>query len=299
MARELARRGIAGAFIPLPYHISRTPKGKRSGENAIVPDPAELVKTMTQSISDIRRAYDVISQRPEIDATRLGITGTSLGAVVASLASGIDTRIQHGAYVVGGADLAHILWHSSRVVLQRDQFRKLGYTESKLRELLMPIEPLEYLQNRTPVSAYVVGAKFDTVIPPSDTQKLIEALGNPHVVQLETGHYGGFFIQKRVQASVADYFSKSFAGQTFQAPAQITAPTFRLGVVLSPEDELQIGVGVDLIRPRDSNGIFGALIATPEDFSFYFGKPIDGRLSVGMFFRSEGVTFGLMWSVVL
>ncbi|MFX9638786.1 hypothetical protein ABTO85_20010, partial [Acinetobacter baumannii] len=55
IAQLLARRGIAAVAMPLPYHLGRSPMGRRSGELAIVPDPRSLNQTMTQAVLDVQR----------------------------------------------------------------------------------------------------------------------------------------------------------------------------------------------------------------------------------------------------
>jgi hypothetical protein len=299
MARELARRGVAGVVISLPYHIERTPEGFRSGELAITPEPKKLIATMTQSIADIRRTIDFIQSRPEFRKDQIGLTGTSLGSIVGALASGIDARISDVAFVVGGADLAHILWNSSRVVKERDQLRRMGYTESKLSSELEVIEPSVYLAKRKPANAFVVGARFDTVIPPADTVKLIEALDAKHTLWLDTGHYGGFFIQKKVQQTVAQFFQSSFRGEAFTAPDSLNAPTVRLGVSILPNEDFQLAVGLDLFRPAKNGDLLGTALVTPGGFQLFLGTQIDRGFSLGAVATSKKVTIGVFWSIVL
>lgn len=297
MALDLAKRGVASVIMPLPYHLSRTQPGFRSGEEAITPDPEALTKTMGQSIADIKRTIDLVQARDDIRKDRFGITGTSLGSIVAALAVARDERITDAAFVVGGVDLAHILWHSSRVVKERDILRRKGYTEDKLREALSPIEPAQFLPERKLKNSYVVAAKFDTVIPPVDTEKLIQALGSTQILRLDTGHYGGFFVQKRVQASVATFFATVFEDQPFVAPKSIDAPTIRLGVSMA--DDLQIAVGLDLIRPANTDAIFATALLSTQGGHLFVGRPLDRGLSVGIVVDAKRPKFGLFWSIVL
>lgn len=299
MARELARRGIAGAVISLPYHMERCPPDVRSGELAITPDPLKLVETMTQSIADIRRTVDFLESRPEIKKGSMGITGTSLGSIVAALAAAVEPRFTDAAFVVGGVDLASILWNSSRVVRERDQMRKMGYTEPKLREALAPIEPQSYLAKRRPLNNLVISGKFDTVIPPTNARLLIDSLGNPATVWLDTGHYGGFFVQKRIQNTVAEFFEAAFLGKPFEPPTSLNAPTVRLGVALTPQQQFQIAAGLDLVRPNRPYDPYVSALVTPQGAQLFFGASLERGLSGGVFVRPDRVTFGLFWSIVL
>ncbi len=298
-ARELARKGIASVIMPLPYHMNRSPEGVRSGSFAISADPNHIIRTMLQAIMDLKRTADWIQTRQEFRHDRIGISGASLGAVITALASSVEPRFTDAAFVVGGADLAHLLWHSSRVVLQRDTMRSKGITEQSLREILKPIEPLEYFKNHRPMNSYVIGAKFDTVIPQRSVDHLIDGLEKPHTLWLETGHYGGFLIEKQVQRSLGDFFSKSFADQTFVAPSKLSAPTIRLGVTLDTKGGAQISAGIDLLRPNWPREPFASILFQPSSTQLVLGVSLDNGLAVGAFIRQKGIGFGMMWSMIL
>jgi hypothetical protein len=299
IAYALNMRGVAAVLIALPYHLGRTPPGSRSGAMAIEPDPEKLIRTMRQSVLDVRRAIDWIVSHPEFDTTRIGLTGTSLGSIVAATVWGVDSRLAAGAFVLGGVDLAHLLWRSSRVVLERDQLRAKGYTEEKLREALSPIEPGNYLGRGDTRPSFVVGAKFDTVIPPRSTELLVEALGKPAVLWLDTGHYGGFFVQKRVHSEVADFFDKTFQGETYVAPGRISAPTLRIGVSLGPDSGIQVAAGIDIWRGDAGGDYFANIQLAPRGPQLFAGKRLDRGLAVGILARSGNVLPGLFWSTVL
>lgn len=298
-ALELARKGMAGIVVALPYHLERTPPGVRSGQLAITPDPDRLRRTMVQAILDLKRTADWIESRPEFQRGRIGITGASLGAIVATLAVGVETRYTDAAFVVGGVDIAGVLWKSSRVVKEREELRRLGYTEAKLREVLEPIEPLRYISANSLKSAYVVGAKYDTVVPRESVEKLIASLESPYVHWLETGHYGGFLIQKRVQNSVAEYFRRSFAGLPFETPVSLDAPTIRLGITTTNESGFKIGAGIDILRPNRERDPFVTAFFTPRSGQLIAGFSVGNGLSIGAVLTPKRLSPGLFWSIVL
>ncbi len=298
LANDLARLGMGSVLVALPYHLGRTPPGYRSGELAIQPDPDALVESMTQAVLDVRRAVDWIASRPEFDSTKIGLAGTSLGSIISTLVYAIEPRISASAFVLGGIDLAHILWHSSRVVKQRDRLRRLGFTESKLREAIAEVEPSRYLNPADSRPTFLVTAKFDTVVPPTDAQKLAESLANEKILRLNTGHYGGVFIQQRVQRLVARFFEETFAGKPFEPPKSVYAPTVRLGGISSTDSLVQLGVGFDLWRSSNDRFV-STLFATPRGPQLFFGGRVDQSISVGLFAGPRKVSLGVVWSRVL
>jgi len=299
LARDLNSRGIAAAIMALPYHLQRTPPGYKSGELAVQADPDQLIVTMTQSVMDCRRAIDFLCTQPQIDSSKIGLAGASLGAVVSTLVYGVDPRISHVAFMLGGVDLAGIIWHSSRVVIQREKLRAKGYTEDSLRAAIAQIEPTRYLLRRTQKDALIVAARFDTVVPRSSTDQLISLFPNPPTIWLDTGHYGASFAQGKILGTVADYFRDRFDDRPYQVPHRVFAPTIRLGAQLASSRGLDVGVGLDLARSGDDRPAFADFFLTPRGPTLFLGQSIGQDIAVGVSFSSEHTGFGIFWSIVL
>lgn len=299
LADQLARRGVAAIIMTLPYHLARAPEGTRSGQLAIQPDPEKLKATMNQAAMDVKRTVDFIESRAELDSTRVGIVGTSLGALVSSLAYGVEPRITRAAFVLGGADLAEILWNSSLVVEARDALRSRGFTLDRIRIDLTSVEPLTYLDSRRSSSAFVIAGKYDTVMPTRSTQALISAFDGPKVLWLDTGHYGGIFVQSRILKEVATYFQTEFSGKTYEPPKRIFAPTLRIGVQGSIPRGLDIGVGIDIWKSNQRGDILGIGLLTPRGPQLFLGARISNGLTIGVSGWSNGVQIGILWSRVL
>lgn len=302
LAGELNRRGIAAVAVVLPYHLGRTPPGTRSGELAIRPDVGALTATMRQCIADVRRAADWVATRPEFRSGPLGIGGTSLGAIVGSLAFAVDERFLFSSSMLGGVDLAGILWTSSRVTAARDALRRQGITESILRDRLQPIEPLTYLKPlaaRPGSRSYVIAARFDHVVRPEFAQKLIDRLGGAEALWLDTGHYGGAFVERSVNRSIATFYERAFAGEPFAAPRGLFAPTIRVGLFASDEGGLQVGAGIDVWRADHRGKGFASALLTPRGARGFVGVEVTRGLSLGVSASARRTTWGVFWNLVL
>lgn len=299
LALELNRNKIAAAVMTLPYHLERTPPGRYSGEIAIEPDPRQMVTTMTQAVMDTRRSIDFLESRSEFDHTRLGLAGTSLGSLVAELTYGVDDRITHVAFVLGGVDLAHIVWSSSLLVRQKDMLIRLGYTEEALRADIKQIEPLQFLPSRRTSPSLVIGGHYDTVIKQQSTEELIATLTNPKVLWLDTGHYGGIFVQRRLMRELARFFTAEFSGKSFTPPQTVYAPTIRLGLKVDTGNGFDIGVGLDLLKFDKRGDTFMTLFVTPRGPEIYIGRDVSQGFSVGVIGSTHNSGAALMWSAVL
>lgn len=296
MGRELNLRGIAAVAIALPYHLSRTPRGTKSGELALEADPQKLIASMTQSVWDVRRTLDWIETRPEFDKGRIGLAGTSLGGIVGSLAFGIEKRLLYGAFVLAGLDLAGILWDSSKVVSQREALRQKGFTEQSLRAALSPIEPGTYLSpDGRP--GLIIAAKLDTVVPPAYAEKLADHLSLPAMVWLDTGHFGGALVRGRIVRTVASFFDSCCTGASFRAPSTINAPTIRFGAILTPAKGLQAVLSTDIWRAGGDKLNFAAIQISPQGPQAFIGRRVARDFSIGVVAFPQRVSFGLSWSV--
>ena len=302
LGEDLVARGVAAAILTLPYHLSRTPPGRRSGELAIVPDVPKLRGTIAQAVLDVRRSLDFLDSRPEFKRSPRGVSGTSLGALVATLGYAVDPRLTHAAFILGGADFAGILWNSSRTGPQREVLRRQGYGETRLREDLRDVEPLTYLPREAPGRTFLVSAKYDTVVPGGNSAALARALGEPLRLQIDTGHYGGIFVQQRILREVARFFGDEMNGQTYVPPKRLLAPTVRIGALASAPNGFDIAAGLDLYRfdPR-GDGFVCALI-TPRGPQLFAGRTLFPGVAFGGVAKFSGPShfgIGLFWSAVL
>ena len=299
LASALNERGIAAAIMTLPYHLERTPPGHRSGDLAVTGDADHLIASITQATLDVRRSIDFLDTRSEIRTDKVGIVGTSLGAIVAALSYGVEPRIGYAAFVLGGADLAHIVWTSSRVVPQRDALRRAGYTEEKLRKALRTVEPLTYLPRANPGPTFVVRARYDTVIPPLSTQELIDVLPGATYTYIDTGHYGGIFVERKVLQQVASFFNASMRDRPFLSPRALYAPTIRIGAEANSVDGVDLGAGLDLVHFDPLGNTFLDLFFVPRGPQLLLGRKLTLGFSIDAVASARGVGVGIFWSTVL
>jgi dienelactone hydrolase len=298
LALDLNRRGIGAAILSLPYHLNRAPAGTTSGQLAIQPDPKKLEATMTQAVMDVRRALDFLEQRKECGSL-LGIYGTSLGAIVSSLSYANDARLKSAVFLLGGIDLAKLLWESSRVVPIKDELKRLGFTESSLREELRSVEPSQYLPRQVMGRTLVIRATFDSVVPPECTDELINKLPGSQVLEIDTGHYGGVFVQGRLLRVAADFFEAVRDQRDFVLPKKLIAPTIRLGALASSPNGFDVVAGIDILKFDPSGKSYASILLTPRSPVVWFGTTISPGLNLGVSVANRRAGFGLLWSTVL
>ena len=105
----LALRGVPAIMFRLPYYGERRPAeaGLRFWQRI----PKMFAGAVAQAGADLRRTIDVLVSRPEVDPDRIGVTGISLGGIIAATAAGGEPRINRAALLAGG-DLMQIIHHA-------------------------------------------------------------------------------------------------------------------------------------------------------------------------------------------
>src|SRR3954447_25784212 len=105
---RLAQRGVAALFMKLPYYGERRPAGTQ--KRFLSADMERSVLSMRQGVCDVRRSVAWLARRAEVAPARIGVTGISLGGIVATLAAEMEPTIHRAALLLAGGDLARILW---------------------------------------------------------------------------------------------------------------------------------------------------------------------------------------------
>jgi dienelactone hydrolase len=217
MARALAQRGVAAFYFPMPYYNVRRPKDdahKKLAEQ----DPKNVLYPIRQTVMDVRRGKAVLMTRPEIDPTRIGITGISLGGIMTSLAAGVDGEFYRVAPIMAGGDLATIIFHTRETRKVREMLLARGIDRDALAKLLEPVEPLNFASRIEPATCLMINASYDEVIPNATTLALRKMIGDPTILWMPTGHYSCALFLPNAEQKVADFMlgamvtSLDFAG---------------------------------------------------------------------------------------
>ncbi len=206
LAARLADRGVAALFVKLPYYGER--RGADASKRFLSTDIGRSVSSLSQGVCDVRRAASWLASRPEIDADRLGVTGISLGGIVASIAASVDPTLNRAALLLAGGGLADILWEMPEAKRYRDLWIASGRTREDLAALVAPLDPLTHAEGLRGKKVLMFAGTVDEVIPPVAARKLWEKAGRPPIRWLECGHYSAAgFLLPAIRETV-DFFAE-------------------------------------------------------------------------------------------
>jgi dienelactone hydrolase len=185
--RSLAAEGTAALFLKMPYYGPR--RDPSSPARMVSLDPNETVEGMTQAILDIRRGTAWLAAQDEIDADQLGIMGISLGGITSALAVSVEPRLRKGCLLLAGGDIGKVAWESRELAKLREKWIAGGGTQQSLSDVIQVIDPVTYAPRARGKKILMLNARNDEVIPPSCTESLWHALGEPEIVWWDAGHY--------------------------------------------------------------------------------------------------------------
>jgi dienelactone hydrolase len=194
VGQRMGEQGIATLMLYMPGYGPRRPKDGGAREKPTNKDMDHMISAMRQAVLDVRRAGDWLARRPDVEPSRIGLVGISLGAVVGSLAAGVDDHFGRSVFLIGGGDLPAIVMHGSKeTAAAKERLEKEGLTAEKLRGMWKDVEPLTFASRVRPEEILLINAEADEVIPKECTLRLHAAMGSPEIRWFKGGHYALLF----------------------------------------------------------------------------------------------------------
>jgi hypothetical protein len=188
-------------------------------------DLDEVKAEFRQMVTDGRRGLDWLIKQQEIDRDNLGVTGVSMGALVATLVAGVDERVKGGVLILGGGDLGKILSQSKensieryrKGVMQREQICLEQFAEY-VSAYTEEIDPLTLAHRLNPRNFLMIDAAFDRVMPPSTSERLWQDMGKPDRIVLPVGHYSMIIFYEYIGNRMVDKFCDIFNVKNGRSP---------------------------------------------------------------------------------
>jgi dienelactone hydrolase len=223
----LAENGVPAVMFFLPYYGER---GGPQGRRALLDNVDLFTQCLDQSLLDVRRTADVLAARPEVDPGRLGVSGISLGALIAAASCGVDSRLQRAELILGGGKLRDILASARETRELRESLARLTPAQrAGVDAALDRVEPLNHaaalkrlaLQDRL----MFINAAEDEVIPPACTDALAEAAGMKGKVTWlpGMGHYTAMAALPQIIQDTVAFFAADLPAGIVPPPATASA----------------------------------------------------------------------------
>ena len=206
-AQGLVRKKIAVLTIGEPYFAVDRREGRWwMHEIQKEKDLIKIKKLFQQLVIDTRRGIDFLEDQPEIKNDSIGLLGLSLGGCLGVLVSGVDSRIKASAFLLSGGDLKNLVKESAYTELLRKHLYKADISYELLEKSWIEVEPLLLASYAGDRPTLMINATFDHLMPYSCSKKLWQALGNPRIIWIPSGHYGSVLFLNYARVEVFRFF---------------------------------------------------------------------------------------------
>jgi dipeptidyl aminopeptidase/acylaminoacyl peptidase len=153
----------------------------------------------------IRYVIDFLEGRPDVDASRVGLMGVSLGGHYAARAAAFEPRLKAAVSIAGGYNLAK---HFDRYpVLTQEAFiaRLNASHEADARSRLQQFD-LHGVMKRVACPLLIIMGRLDRLFPPEDAERMAaEAGGAPELWLFEEGNHACNNIPYKYRPQQADW----------------------------------------------------------------------------------------------
>ena len=178
--------------------------------------PEHAVRGNLQSYG---RVLDWVEREPEVDATRIGVFGVSLGAMDAVMLTALDRRVNSLVIAMAGGDLSYLLANTNyRPVVRTmdDMAAELGKSREALGHDLdaaIKLDPLSVAPYIDAERVFMILTRTDAIIPFEAQQELRSTMGSPEAMYLVTGHRLSVVFFPKVRNAAFEFFERRFAVQ--------------------------------------------------------------------------------------
>lgn len=176
--------------------------------------PEEAIRL---TIQRHRRVIDWVETRPDLDASRLGVFGASLGGFNALFLAAMDRRVSVVSPALVGGSLPYVLVTSNerRIVEAKEKLKvSLSIDDEQLMEYLSENIQTDTLMVAPHVNAdrvLMVLTKYDKTVLYDSQLRLREAMGEPEAITLPTGHITAAAYLFYLRSRILKFFDRKFA----------------------------------------------------------------------------------------
>jgi dienelactone hydrolase len=155
----LAGRGAVTLSLTPPSSTATAPEGQT---------PSDALQSQhdlaVRDVVAVRRAVDLLAERPDVDPEKVGFLGWSLGARTGSVVAGVEPRIDAFVLMSAGATSVEEYAKQAPADLRAD-----------IRRLLGEVDPLRYVARARPGTLLLQNGRTDEVVPRKALDELAAA----------------------------------------------------------------------------------------------------------------------------
>lgn len=187
LAAQFNSLGWNAAFLHLPFHYARRPRGYLNGELAITADLIRNGEGVRQGVTELRQLMAFLRAR---GCGEFGVFGTSYGAWTGAILASLEQDISFIALLVPITDTQHAIWESPAGTTIRGLLRRNGIDQSMTGRHAHLSSPLHGTPSTDRARIVLTAGAYDRIAPPDRVDALAAAWGGARVITSPQGHFG-------------------------------------------------------------------------------------------------------------
>ena len=195
-AQRFNALGWNAAFVHLPFHYSRRPRGHLNGELCCTADLILTGDTVRQAVVEIRQLLAWL--RAE-GGREFGLLGTSYGGWVAALLASLEPDLRFLALLAPLVNIGHALYEGPTSWTIRGQLVRAGLERALVDRHAHLSSPLRALPaGDVAERTVIIGGAFDRIVRSTDLAALRETWPGSELITVPQAHFGYGMIPQAV-----------------------------------------------------------------------------------------------------
>ncbi len=180
--------GWNAAFVHLPFHYSRRPRGYLNGELCCTADLILTADTLRQSVVEIRQLMAWLRTQ---NAREFGLLGTSYGGWIAALLATIESDLRFIVLLAPMVNGVHALYDGPTSWVIRGQLSRVGVERALVNRHAHLSSPLYAPPpNHSGSRTVIIGGQFDRIVRLTDLAALRDLWTGSELITVRQGHFG-------------------------------------------------------------------------------------------------------------
>jgi fermentation-respiration switch protein FrsA (DUF1100 family) len=176
--RGLAARGVFAVALDAHLHGERSIAGIFHGDRIAFLGEEYAVwvhqTSIARTVKDVPAVLEALARRADVDATRVGATGVSMGGAASMVLAWREPRVRVVASVIGSVDF---WWDVTKLPPGPEQEARRASYGPRLHELVDSLDPMSRLDRIPPKAVLLVNAGRDEFIDLESVRRFVAALG--------------------------------------------------------------------------------------------------------------------------
>ena len=186
-AKKFNALGWNAAFIHLPFHYSRTPRGFHNGELAVSCDLVRTGEGLRQGVVELRQLMALLRTR---GCREFGLLATSYGGWIGALLCSLESDLRFAALMVPIVNIEHAIWQGGVAWRLRRELLRAGITQPLIARHFHLSSPLHAPPAFDAKRVLIAGGAYDRIVLLDDLREFSERWRGSELHIAKQGHFG-------------------------------------------------------------------------------------------------------------